>query len=131
MDALVAEDNPTNRLVVGKILNRWGANVCFAENGVEAADMFASQTRFDFVLMDCEMPEMDGYTATQQIREMEQREHRTAVPIIALTAHVMPEFRQKAHSAGMSEYITKPINREELLQTILRLTQADRRRLHG
>ena len=131
MDVLVAEDNPTNRLVVGKILSSWGANVCFAENGLEATDMYTSPATFDFVLMDCEMPEMDGYTATQKIRSLEQSESRPRVPIIALTAHVLPEFREKAHLSGMSEYITKPINREELLQTILRLTASGQSRLHG
>ena len=131
MEVLVAEDNPTNRLVVGKILNRWGATVCFAENGVEAVTLFENPNSFDFVLMDCEMPEMDGYTATRQIRAVEARQQQQAVPIIALTAHVLPEFRDKAHQAGMSEYITKPINREALLETILRVTRSDPARAHG
>jgi CheY-like chemotaxis protein len=68
---------------------------------------------------------MNGYTATRSIRKFEQRERRRPVPIIALTADGLPEFRDKARLAGMSEYITKPINREELVQTILRLITPD------
>ena len=123
MELLVAEDNPTNRLVVGKILSNWGANVRFAENGLEAQAMYESEHRdFDLVLMDCEMPEMDGYSATRAIRRFELEGEFAATPIIALTAHVLPEFRAKAMEVGMSDYITKPVNRDALLGAILKLT---------
>ena len=72
-----------------------------------------------------QMPDREGYPATGSIRKFELLNHRPPVPIIALSAHVLPKFRDKADLAGMSEYITKPINREELLQTILRLTTPD------
>jgi len=72
-----------------------------------------------------QLKDMDGYPATGSIRKFELLNHRPPVPIIALSARVLPEFRDKAHLAGLSEYITKPINREELLQTILRLTKPD------
>jgi signal transduction histidine kinase/CheY-like chemotaxis protein len=117
---LVAEDNRTNRLVVGKMLNNWGATVHFAENGQEAVEMFGAHGKdIDVVLMDCEMPEMDGYSATQHIRTLERSGRRTATPIIALTAHAMPEFRRRAEEAGMTDYVTKPIQKATLLKAML------------
>jgi CheY-like chemotaxis protein len=128
-----------NRLAMATTDERW----------IEAMSLLAERWQLGFLAIDptqpdsgvelrkltladaCEMPEMDGYTATQKIRSAEQSESRPRVPIIALTAHVLPEFREKAHLSGMSEYITKPINREELLQTILRLTASGQSRLHG
>jgi two-component system, sensor histidine kinase RetS len=117
---LVAEDNRTNRLVVGKMLNTWGATVHFAENGQEAVEMFGSHGGdIDVVLMDCEMPEMDGYSATRHIRTLERSGRRTTTPIIALTAHAMPEFRRRAEEAGMTDYVTKPIQKATLLKAML------------
>ncbi len=117
---LVAEDNRTNRLVVGKMLNNWGATVHFAENGVEAVEMFGSHANeIDVVLMDCEMPEMDGYSATRHIRTVERSARRESTPIIALTAHAMPEFRRRAQEAGMTDYVTKPIQKSTLLKAML------------
>ena len=119
---LVAEDNATNRLLVGKMLTRWGASVTFAENGEEALERLeASDTRFDLVLMDCEMPIMDGYAAAQAIRAKEENASpglAVRLPIIALTAHALPEYRQRAADAGMTQYVTKPIDRGELLAAI-------------
>ncbi len=127
LEILVAEDNPTNRLVVGKILSGWGASVRFADNGLEARDMVASDhAGIHLVVMDCEMPEMDGYSATEAIRSLEAELELPELPIVALTAHVLPEFREKAMAAGMSDYITKPVNRDLLLNTILQLTATDR-----
>ena len=117
---LVAEDNRTNRLVVGKMLNNWGATVHFAENGQEAIEMFGSHGNdIDVVLMDCEMPEMDGYSATRHIRTLERSGRRVSTPIIALTAHAMPEFRRRAEEAGMTDYVTKPIQKTTLLKAML------------
>ena len=119
LDVLVAEDNSTNRLVVGKILDNWGANVRFAENGIEATELYQScHDEIDLVLMDCEMPELDGYAATEAIRTLEADATWPGVPIIALTAHIMPEFRRRAESVGMSDYVTKPLDRDELLTAI-------------
>ena len=117
---LVAEDNRTNRLVVGKLLNNWGATVHFAENGQEAIEVFGSHAAdIDVVLMDCEMPEMDGYSATRHIRTLERSGHHAQTPIIALTAHAMPEFRRRAEEAGMTDYVTKPIHKATLLRAML------------
>ena len=120
LGVLVAEDNRTNRLVVGKLLNNWGATVHFAQNGQEAVEIFGSHSKqIDVVLMDCEMPEMDGYSATRHIRTLEQSGHRATTPIIALTAHAMPEFRRRAEEAGMTDYVTKPIQKSTLLKAML------------
>ena len=114
VNVLVVEDNPTNRLVVGKILKNWGAQVEYAENGLEAIDQYqAMGDDLRLILMDCEMPELDGYGATEAIRK-----ENSELPIIALTAHALPEFKDRALSAGMSEYITKPVDRKQLLATI-------------
>ena len=123
LQVMVAEDNATNRLIIGKILSSWGATVCFAENGVEARTLYAqSHEIIDLVIMDCEMPELDGYGATTEIRRMEADSSMRPVPIIALTAHVMPEFRRRAAAVGMSDYVTKPIERAVLLAAILKTT---------
>jgi len=127
LGVLVAEDNRTNRLVVGKLLNNWGATVHFAQNGQEAVEIFGSHRKeIDVVLMDCEMPEMDGYSATRHIRTLEQSGHRATTPIIALTAHAMPEFRRRAEEAGMTDYVTKPIQKSTLLKAMLNARDRDR-----
>ena len=122
LDVLVAEDNATNRLIVGKILSTWGAQVSFAENGVEAVDLYRERAgAFDLVLMDCEMPEMDGYAAAEAIRCIEP-----SVPIIAVTAHALAEFRRRASDAGMTGYITKPIDKGSLLEALTSARQPAR-----
>ena len=126
LGVLVAEDNRTNRLVVGKLLNNWGATVHFAQNGQEAVEIFGNHSKeIDVVLMDCEMPEMDGYSATRHIRTLEQSGHRATTPIIALTAHAMPEFRRRAEEAGMTDYVTKPIQKSTLLKAMLNARDKD------
>ncbi len=122
VDILVAEDNATNRLVVGKMLSRWGANVRFAVNGREAVDLLNDDhDDISLVLMDCEMPEMDGYQATECIRAMEANGGLRPMPICALTAHAIAEFRNRAEAVGMNAYITKPVDRAHLLEEITRL----------
>ncbi|NJN50559.1 MAG: response regulator [Gammaproteobacteria bacterium] len=105
--------------MVGKMLDNWGAQVHFAANGREAVDVFDARTgNIDIVLMDCEMPEMDGYAASRHIREIEHSRPGSATPIIALTAHAMPEFRKQAADAGMTDYVTKPVRKSVLLDAI-------------
>ncbi len=115
---LVAEDNSTNQLVVRKLLTQAGAAVTVVENGQQAVQA-AAQQAFDVVLMDCEMPVMDGYTATREIRAAEADGRRT--PIIAATAHVTSEYRNLAREAGMDGYIAKPLRRDKLLNTLKQL----------
>ena len=111
---LVAEDNPVNQLVIEKHLHNLGADVHLVENGKLALARLVSDS-FDLVLMDCEMPMMDGYTATRVLRE----DRNVVVPVIALTAHAGEEHRRRALDAGMDDYLTKPISRTELVNTIL------------
>lgn len=111
---LLVEDNEINQLVAEGILKQAGLDVTLVGNGVEALDLLHEQ-EFDLVLMDIQMPEMDGLTATGKLR---REERFAALPIIAMTAHAMNEDRQKSLDAGMNAHITKPIDSVELFQTI-------------
>jgi CheY-like chemotaxis protein len=107
---LVAEDLPTNALIVSKFLERAGASVSIAKNGQEAIDTYQNEGPFDIVLMDLTMPVMDGFTATKKLRSM-----NIQTPIIAVTALAMREDRVMSEEAGCDAHIAKPINRDELL----------------
>jgi CheY-like chemotaxis protein/HPt (histidine-containing phosphotransfer) domain-containing protein len=113
---LIAEDQETNQIVLRKLLERVGATVVVAANGVEALEVVARST-FDLVLMDCQMPEMDGLEATARIRASEQGTGRH-LPIIAMTAHATAENRERCLGAGMDGYLTKPIQREAILKAV-------------
>jgi PAS domain S-box-containing protein len=112
LSLLVAEDNRTNQLVIRKILQRMGHRADLAENGLCALEQLAS-SHYDAVLMDCEMPECDGYTATHRIRSGEVP-GQARIPIIALTAHALPEVRTQCLLVGMNEYVTKPVRIDDL-----------------
>lgn len=112
---LLVEDNAVNRKVASEILRKMGAIVTVAVNGREAVSMCSEQS-FDAVLMDCHMPEMDGYTATAAIRKLPSP--ICEVPIIALTAGVSSEERKQALAAGMTAFLAKPVNRDELASTL-------------
>ena len=119
---LVAEDNAVNQRVAVRMLEKMGHNVLLAGNGREALEA-TQRERFDIVLMDCQMPEMDGFEATGAIRQFEARlrriqEGRPPVPVIALTAHAMSGDRDRCLSAGMNDYITKPIDAAALAEVI-------------
>ena len=114
---LLAEDNLVNQKVGVKLLEKIGCTVEVAANGKEAVRAWESG-HFDVILMDCQMPELDGYQATQQIRARESASHRT--PIIALTAHAMKGADEECRAAGMNDYITKPIDSEVLKACIAR-----------
>ena len=107
---LLVEDNEINQLVAEEMLTHTGLKVSIAENGQKALDFLAANT-VDLVLMDIQMPVMDGLTAASKIRELEQF---AKLPIIAMTAHAMSDDRQKSMDAGMNAHITKPINPVEL-----------------
>jgi len=107
---LVAEDNPVNRMVIKGLLGKLNIVPTFAENGAEACDAVrAANERFNLILMDCEMPEMDGFEATRSIRDYERREGLSPTPIIALTAHALQEHREAVFASGMNYYLSKPI----------------------
>lgn len=112
LKVLLAEDNPVNQKLALKLLERWGCHCDLARNGFEAVEL-ASQNRYDVILMDVQMPEMDGFEATTILRkrEKEETEH---VPIVAMTAHAMAGDRERCILAGMDDYISKPIRPEAL-----------------
>jgi len=114
---LVVEDNPVNKRVVVRRLETSGYSVVVASNGHEALDALA-KADFDLVLMDCQMPEMDGYTATAEVRRREGASKHT--PIIAMTANALEGDRERCLLAGMDDYIGKPIDWDELRATLER-----------
>ena len=116
LDILIAEDNQVNQRVAQRFLERDGHRVVIAENGQKAVDLYLTQT-FDLILMDMQMPQMDGLQATAGIRALE-KELPKRVPIIALTANAMKGDRERCLSAGMDGYISKPIRLEELRSQI-------------
>jgi two-component system sensor histidine kinase/response regulator len=116
LNILVAEDNATSQVIAKKILEKAGHTVQIAGNGVEAIKM-VKEGSHDLVLMDVEMPEMNGLEATQFIRNTEQKSEQH-IPIIAMTAYAMKEDRQRCLQAGMDAYLSKPVNLEELYSTI-------------
>jgi signal transduction histidine kinase/HPt (histidine-containing phosphotransfer) domain-containing protein len=122
---LLAEDNPSNVLLAERYLARMGHVTVSAKNGREALEALAGDETFDLVLMDVEMPVMDGLEAARAIRDGRAGEGARRIPIIAMTAHAMGEVREQCAEAGMDDYVTKPVNFYEL-QAIMerRLQQA-------
>jgi CheY-like chemotaxis protein len=111
---LLVEDNPVNQRVAQRLLQKLAAEVTLANNGAEALERVAEST-YDAVLMDCQMPVMDGFTAARRIRELERRNGRgKRLPIIALTANVMSEDRDSCIAAGMDAHLGKPIDPAQL-----------------
>lgn len=121
---LVVEDNAVNRHLAVSLLSRMGCEVDSANDGVEALERMASG-RFDLVLMDCHMPNLDGYEATRKIRET------SSVPVVAITAGVMEEDLARCHAAGMDEVLYKPIRAESLRQVLLKLPEMEKGRPSG
>ncbi len=118
LSVLVAEDNPVNQRVATALLERLGHRVTLAANGVEAVAKWREE-KFDLVLMDVQMPELDGFEATRSIRDYERNGART--PIIAMTAHAMTGDRERCLEAGMDDYVSKPVRRETLHAAIARI----------
>ena len=123
---LLAEDNSVNQLVAVRTLEKMGHSVVVANNGAEAIDALDRQY-FDFVLMDIQMPEIDGLTATRLIREKEQIS-KTHMPIIAMTAHTMKGDRERCLDSGMDGYVSKPVVRKELEDAIQQIIQGSYQR---
>ena len=114
---LVAEDHPLNQMLITKLLERFGIGFFeIAENGVDVVKR-ASEASWDVILMDCQMPEKSGYDATREIRALEQGTGRH-VPIVAMTANAMAGDKEKCLRCGMDEYISKPINIDELTEVL-------------
>ena len=116
---LLAEDNIVNQRVAQKLLENLGYRCDVAANGVEAVDMLALKS-YDAVLMDCQMPEMDGYAATRAIRDPSSDVRAHGIPIIAMTANAMEGDREKCLEAGMDDYTSKPVNAKTLAEALER-----------
>ncbi|MBV9303682.1 MAG: response regulator [Acidobacteriaceae bacterium] len=120
---LVAEDNATNQKLIVRLLEKFGCRVDVASNGKEAVEMW-NQLPYDLVLMDCQMPEMDGYEATVEIRRREAKNAtKERTPIVALTASAMQGDADRCLASGMDEFISKPLQVERLRQIIERWTR--------
>jgi two-component system sensor histidine kinase/response regulator len=128
---LLVEDNLVNQLVAKRLLEKAGTNVEIAANGLEAVAA-VERKHYDLIFMDIQMPEMDGYQATAEIRRQQGRARHT--PIIALTAHAMPEDRLRCLAAGMDDYLSKPVAPEDLQGALRRWgrvgTSGNRREAH-
>jgi CheY-like chemotaxis protein/HPt (histidine-containing phosphotransfer) domain-containing protein len=116
---LVAEDNSVNQQIVMRMLKKRGHSPAVVDNGKDAVNLSARE-RFDVVLMDVQMPVMDGFEATAAIRERESAAGSGRVPIVAMTAHTMKGDRERCLSAGMDGYLPKPINVKELFEAVER-----------
>jgi CheY-like chemotaxis protein len=116
---LVAEDNMVNTMLMKKFFSKWQVKSSFAENGEKAIEMMQYGS-FDIVLMDLQMPVMNGFDAAIQIRKMEDKK-KASVPIIALTASALTDIREKVFSAGMNDYVSKPFKPDELREKIMTL----------
>lgn len=110
---LVVEDHPINQKLMTRLLEIHGFRVVIADNGRQALELFAREL-FDLVLMDMQMPDMDGLEATRRIREQEEGTGRR-IPIIALTANAFPGDRERCLDAGMDGYLSKPVRSDDLL----------------
>jgi CheY-like chemotaxis protein len=116
---LLAEDNAINQRVAVLMLKRLGCRVDVAGNGLEAVE-FAARFPYDIIFLDCNMPELDGFGAARAIRATERG--GTRVPLIALTASVLEEDRERCRAAGMDDFLTKPVLAEHLSNAIQRFT---------
>jgi CheY-like chemotaxis protein len=120
MKVLLAEDNAVNQLVARKLLAKLGIEVEIATNGEEAIEALRG-TRFDLVLMDCQMPVMDGFEATRRIRDRASGVLNPLVPIVAMTANAMRGDRERCLEAGMTDYLSKPVNPADLAAAVKRV----------
>lgn len=121
--ALVVEDNSVNQRVASAMLSRLGFHTDTAANGEEAVSLVKRNHRgYDLILMDCQMPVMDGYEATRRIREWERSNGQQGVPIIALTADVLPATESICLGSGMNDFLAKPVRKEKLQEVLSRWT---------
>ncbi len=118
---LCVDDNPANLLLVKTLLSDMGANVATAGNGFDAIKL-TKQNVYDLILMDVQMPGLDGRQTTEQIRQWEQDHQRQPLPIVALTAHAMSNEKRALLQCGMDDYLTKPVSERQLAQVVLKWT---------
>ncbi|KWT90171.1 response regulator [Candidatus Magnetominusculus xianensis] len=120
---LLVEDNVTNRVVAREILKKHGYNVTEAEDGEKALTKLLDEVKFDIILMDVQMPVMDGFEATKRIKASQET---MTIPVIAMTAHALKGDRARCIEAGMDDYITKPVNSAELVEMVKKYTKPRR-----
>lgn len=127
---LLAEDNPVNQRLALRLLEKEGHSVAVAANGKEALAQFVAQSRrgqpFDMILMDVQMPVMDGYEAALEIRRAE-KQGEGHIPIVALTAHAMSGDRERCLASGMDDFLTKPVRKDDLAEMVQRWTSDEKR----
>jgi CheY-like chemotaxis protein len=116
---LVVEDNLVNQRVAERMLEKLGCDVSIADDGRQALALCAA-SRFDLVMMDCQMPVLDGFATTEELRRRERVEGKARTPVIALTANAIQGDRDRCLAAGMDDYVAKPIVRDELIAALLR-----------
>lgn len=122
LNVLVAEDNSVNRMVIKGLLGKLKIMPTMAEDGLQALNIVKQTDRaFDLILMDCEMPEMDGFDSARMIRKYERENDSPATQIVALTAHAMAEHREAVFACGMDHFLSKPITLNELKQACFKL----------
>ena len=114
---LVAEDNNISTKVIRGMLGKLNLNPDTACNGAEALKAMKTQ-RYDLVLMDCEMPVLDGFSATEQLRAWEVSHQRVRTPVVALTAHILTEHKERARQAGMDGHMSKPVELSQLRELV-------------
>jgi CheY-like chemotaxis protein len=117
INVLVVDDNNINRLLINKVLTKWGVTADFAENGVQAVEKIETNHNYDVVLMDVYMPEMGGIEATQVIRA-KQEPYFKQLPIIALTASMLSSERSQIDESGMNDFILKPFDPKNLFEKL-------------
>jgi CheY-like chemotaxis protein/HPt (histidine-containing phosphotransfer) domain-containing protein len=125
---LLVEDNRLNQILAQKVLSDWGWKVETADNGIIALDKIRKEN-FDLILMDIQMPEMDGYEATHYIRE-KLSPPKSSIPIIAITAHAISGEEEKCYKAGMDGYVSKPFNPQNLYQKIRHILHRKKNGVH-
>ncbi|QGY40644.1 response regulator [Pseudodesulfovibrio cashew] len=123
LDILVAEDSESNRMLIELYFQFTACRLDFATNGIKAVEKFHDK-KYDIILMDIQMPGMDGYEATKTIRELERKEGKPPVPIVALTANAFDEDRTRCEMAGCTDFLTKPIAKKVLFECVARYASA-------
>jgi len=121
---LIVEDNDVNQLILAELLKDLGGEISIANNGKEAVDM-VQEKNIDLIFMDCQMPIMDGFQATKEIRILEKKEIIKKIPIIAMTANVSKQDKEKCLALGMNNYLTKPLEVEKMLKVIEEYIEKD------
>ncbi|MFK7975078.1 MAG: ATP-binding protein [Halioglobus sp.] len=118
LNVLIVEDNPINQMITGEMLSNIGVKSQTVDNGLQACELIEKGEQFDLILMDCEMPVMDGFTATQRIIAWEKSNQTPHTPIVAMTAHAVEQYQKRCFEVGMDAHLSKPTQPDELEETL-------------